>query len=50
MSSTNRYDVTAWPVGDPFEDIGEVINSIIADIKAPADGHRCETRAENQAR
>ena len=34
MSSSNRYDVTAWPVGDPAEDIGEVINSIIADIKA----------------
>lgn len=33
MSSNNYYDVTAWPVGDPFEDVGEVINSIIADIK-----------------
>lgn len=33
MSSSNYYDVTAWPVGDPYEDIGEVINSIIADIK-----------------
>ncbi|WP_314146642.1 NosD domain-containing protein [uncultured Leifsonia sp.] len=33
MSSTTRYDVTAWPVGNVAEDIGEVINSIIADIK-----------------
>jgi inulin fructotransferase (DFA-I-forming) len=33
MNTANRYDVTAWPVGDPFEDIGEVINSIIADVK-----------------
>lgn len=34
MSSTNHYDVTTWPHGDPFEDIGAVINSIIADVKA----------------
>ena len=34
MSSSNHYDVTTWPLGDPSEDIGEVINSIIADIKA----------------
>ncbi|NEN04313.1 right-handed parallel beta-helix repeat-containing protein [Diaminobutyricibacter tongyongensis] len=33
MTGSNRYDVTAWPVGDPAEDVGEVINSIIADIK-----------------
>jgi inulin fructotransferase (DFA-I-forming) len=33
MASSNRYDVTAWPTGDPFEDVGEVINNIIADIK-----------------
>lgn len=33
MSSNNYYDVTAWPVGNPFKDVGEVINSIIADIK-----------------
>ena len=33
MASPNYYDVTTWPVGDPAEDIGEVINSIIADIK-----------------
>lgn len=34
MSGDNYYDVTAWPVGDPAEDVGEVINSIIADIKS----------------
>lgn len=34
MGSPNSYDVTEWAVGDPHEDIGEVINSIIADIKA----------------
>lgn len=33
MSSNNYYDVTDWPGGDPFEDVGAVINSIIADIK-----------------
>lgn len=33
MTSANSYDVTTWPVGDPAEDIGEVINSIIADVK-----------------
>ena len=42
MSSSNHYDVTTWPVGDPHEDVGEVINSIIADIKSrqtDADAH-----------
>ncbi|MHA6669849.1 right-handed parallel beta-helix repeat-containing protein [Homoserinimonas sp. A447] len=34
MSSANYYDVTEWPVGNPAEDIGEVFNSIIADIKS----------------
>ncbi|WP_422935003.1 right-handed parallel beta-helix repeat-containing protein [Sinomonas sp. P47F7] len=33
MSSSNYYDVSAWPVGNPAKDVGEVINSIIADIK-----------------
>jgi inulin fructotransferase (DFA-I-forming) len=33
MSSGYRYDVTAWHVGDPTHDVGEVINSIIADVK-----------------
>lgn len=31
--SNNYYDVTKWNVGNPYEDIGEVINSMIADIK-----------------
>ncbi|RAK03950.1 copper-binding protein NosD [Halanaerobium saccharolyticum] len=34
MASKNYYDVTEWNVGDPYEDIGEVINSIIADVKS----------------
>ncbi|MCD7034286.1 right-handed parallel beta-helix repeat-containing protein [Metabacillus sp. GX 13764] len=33
MASENYYDVTEWPAGNPYEDIGEVINSIIADVK-----------------
>lgn len=33
MSNSNYYDVTTWPIGNPSEDVGEVINSIIADIK-----------------
>ncbi len=33
MSGENFYDVTAWPGGDPAEDIGAVLNSIISDIK-----------------
>ncbi|WP_400995205.1 NosD domain-containing protein [Agromyces sp. GXQ0307] len=33
MRSTNRYDVTTWSDGDPFDDVGAVINSIIADVK-----------------
>lgn len=33
MSQNNYYDVTQWKIGNPYEDIGEVINSIIADIK-----------------
>lgn len=33
MSGENYYDVTEWTVGNPYEDIGEVINSMIADIK-----------------
>ena len=31
--SSNRYDVTRWPGGDPEADIGAVINDIIADVK-----------------
>jgi len=34
MSNDNTYDVTAWPDGDAHDDIGAVINSIIADVKA----------------
>jgi inulin fructotransferase (DFA-I-forming) len=33
MPSPNVYDVTEWPGGDPHEDIGAVINDMIADIK-----------------
>jgi len=33
MPSSNYYDVTAWSHGNAYEDIGEVINSIIADVK-----------------
>lgn len=33
MAGKNYYDVTEWTVGNPHDDIGEVINSIIADIK-----------------
>ena len=34
MTGRNYYDVTKWQVGDPYEDVGEVINSILADIKS----------------
>jgi inulin fructotransferase (DFA-I-forming) len=34
MASDNCYDITSWPVGDPLEDVGEVINSIIADVRS----------------
>ncbi len=34
MSQANYYDVTQWHVGDPVADVGEVFNSIIADIKS----------------
>lgn len=33
MMERNYYDVTAWKSGNPYEDIGAVINEIIADIK-----------------
>ncbi len=33
MASQNYYDVTEWAAGNAYDDIGEVINSIIADIK-----------------
>ena len=34
MANGNYYDVTEWSEGNPSEDIGAVINSIIADIKS----------------
>ena len=34
MAGKNYYDVTDWHVGNPYTDIGEVINSILADIKS----------------
>lgn len=33
MASDNRYNVTSWPGGDPYDDVGAVINSIIADVR-----------------
>lgn len=33
MPNENYYDVTAWNIGNAHQDIGEVINSIIDDIK-----------------
>jgi len=33
MPSANVYNITEWSVGNPSEDVGAVINSIIADIK-----------------
>lgn len=33
MPNANVYDITEWPIGNPHEDVGVVINSIIADIK-----------------
>jgi inulin fructotransferase (DFA-I-forming) len=38
MARPNSYDVTGWSIGDPHEDIGQVINSIIADIKSRQTG------------
>lgn len=34
MVYKNYYNVTEWQAGDPYKDIGEVINSMIADIKS----------------
>lgn len=34
MGSSNYYDVTKWPAGNPYEDIGSVINDILADMKS----------------
>ena len=38
MRQNNYYDVTTWTVGDPYDDIGEVINSMISDIKSRQKG------------
>ena len=38
MSGDNQYDVTTWAEGDAAEDIGGVINSIIADVKRRQSG------------
>lgn len=34
ITGNNYYDVTNWKVGNPYKDIGEVINSMISDIKS----------------
>ena len=34
MADNNYYDVTQWPEGNPYKDVGQVINSIIGDIKS----------------
>ena len=34
MAGKNYYDVTDWHVGNPYTDIGEVINSILAEINS----------------
>ena len=33
MDGKNYYDVTKWHIGDPQRDIGEVLNSMISDVK-----------------
>lgn len=33
MKTSYFYDVTKWKSGNPYEDIGAVINDIIRDIK-----------------
>ena len=44
MKRNNYYDVTDWQVGNPYTDIGEVINSIIADIKNKIGRASCRER------
>lgn len=34
MRENNFYDVTQWPYGDPYQDIGAVINNILDDIRS----------------
>ncbi|AVK61150.1 fructotransferase [Lactobacillus sp. CBA3605] len=43
MTNTTYYDVTKWAIGNPYTDIGAVINSIIADIKS----HQTDTNSNN---
>lgn len=43
MNGNNYYDVTEWNAGNPYTDIGEVINDILADIKK----RQTETDREN---
>lgn len=33
VAESNYFDVTQWPVGDASTDVGEVINSILAEVK-----------------
>ena len=37
MADNNYYDVTQWPEGNPYKDVGQVINSIIRISKAGGD-------------
>lgn len=46
MAGKNYYDVTDWHVGNPYTDIGEVINSILADIK----GRQQETDVNDEGK
>ena len=48
MAGKNYYDVTEWNVGDPYKDIGEVINSMLADIKSRQTDSNVERRAAVQ--
>ena len=48
MKRNNYYDVTDWQVGNPYTDIGEVINSIIADIKNRQKDTKCKMMEENR--
>lgn len=34
MADKSFYDISQWPVGNPHEDIGEILNSIISHIKS----------------
>ena len=49
MADNNYYDVTQWPEGNPYKDVGQVINSIIGDIKS-RQGNPDLDRAGNRER